>query len=179
MAKSSKKSHRKELPAAEPEAAPRIAPRRATADRRLRILERLTSWLSVAHITRVENLTVRRVRQMIAEMLENREVDPPAGFVQLQIARLGEAMVVAHTMMMDGDLQAMDRLIRLTGELDRYHGFARGALPAAPEAAPTPGIAAPAAKLLLANSRPESAEGKFSAPQRIENEANPEMAVGR
>jgi hypothetical protein len=122
MAKSSKKS-RPEAPA--PAIAPlaRIAPRRGTADRRLRILERLTSGLSVAHIARVENLTVRRVRQVIAEMLEAREVDPPAGFVQLQIARLGDAMVVAHTMMMECDLQAMDRMIKLIGELDRYHGF--------------------------------------------------------
>ena len=31
-------------------------------------------------------------------------------------------------MMMEGDLEAMDRFIRLTGELDRYHGFARPAL---------------------------------------------------
>jgi hypothetical protein len=58
-------------------------------------------------------------------MLASREIDPPAGFVQLQIARLSEAMIVARTMMMEGDLQAMDRLIRLTGELDRYHGFGR------------------------------------------------------
>ena len=67
---------------------------------------------------------MRRMRQIIAEMLESREIDPPAGFVQLQIARLSEAMIVARTMMMEGNLQAMDRLIRLTSELDRYHGFA-------------------------------------------------------
>jgi len=47
----------------------------------------------------VEQLTVRRVRQIIAEILACREIDPPAGFVQLQIARLSEAMIVARTMM--------------------------------------------------------------------------------
>jgi len=31
-------------------------------------------------------------------MLESRQIDPPAGFVQLQIARLSEAMIVARTM---------------------------------------------------------------------------------
>ena len=107
MAKSLKKSRREEPAARAVEPVDRIAPRRGTADRRLRVLERLTSGLSVAHIARVENLTVRRVRQIIAEMLDAREVDPPAGFVQLQIARIGNAMVVAHTVMMDGDLQAM------------------------------------------------------------------------
>jgi DNA-binding NarL/FixJ family response regulator len=63
-------------------------PRRATADRRLRILERLTTGLTVAHIAREEGLTVTRIRQILAALLEGREIDPPAGFVQLQIARL-------------------------------------------------------------------------------------------
>ena len=127
MAEPSKTSRPREAPAAE--AAARIAPRRRTADQRLRIQERLTMGLTVAHIARVEQLTVRRVRQIIAEMLASREIDPPAGFVQLQIARLSEAMIVARTMMMQGNLQAMDRLIKLTSELDRYHGFAPAQIP--------------------------------------------------
>jgi hypothetical protein len=61
-------------------AATRIAPRRNTADRRLRILERLTTGLSVAHIAPVEQLTARRAPQIIAHMLAGRETDPPAGF---------------------------------------------------------------------------------------------------
>ena len=120
---------------------------------------------SVANIARVEKVTIRRVRQIIAEMLAKREVDPPAGFVQLQIARLGDAMVVAHTMMMEGDLQAMDRLIKLTGELDRYHGFGRAQIAAAPEAAPPPQIAAPPRELLLPKPAPEEGEKEiFLAP---------------
>jgi hypothetical protein len=63
---------------------------------------------------------VRRMRQIIAGMLASRETDPSPGFVQLQIARLSEAMIVARTMMMHGNLQAMDRWIKLTSELDRY-----------------------------------------------------------
>jgi hypothetical protein len=47
----------------------------------------------------------------------------------LQIAR------VPHTMMMQGDPQAMDRLLELNGELDRYHGFGRAHLAAPAEAA--------------------------------------------
>ena len=142
MAKPSKKSrHDKASPPAV-ELAPRLAPRRASAERRMRILERLTCGLTVAHIARLENLTVPRVRQIIAGMLEKRELDPRAGFVQLQIARLSEAMIVARTMIMEGDLQAMDRMIELTRELDRYHGFAGAARPARTEqgrlAAPAP-----------------------------------------
>jgi hypothetical protein len=71
---------------------------RAAADRRLRILERLTTRLSVAHIAREEGLTVTRIRQILAVMQESREIDPPAGFVQIELARLSEAMIVARTM---------------------------------------------------------------------------------
>ena len=91
MAKRAKNSRRRETPAQ------RVAPR-ATADRRLCILERLTTGLTVQHIARVEGLSVRRIRRIIQEMLASREIDPPAGFVQIQIARLSDAMIVAHTM---------------------------------------------------------------------------------
>ena len=56
-------------------------------------------------------------------------------------------------MMMEGDLEAMDRFIRLTGELDRYHGFARPAL----------AVAAEAASLAL-DEAPLEAEGKLFLP---------------
>jgi DNA-binding NarL/FixJ family response regulator len=90
MAEPSKKSRRREtaVPARPPpERAPRVAPRRATAERRLRILERLTTGLTVAHIARADGLSLRRIRRLIQEMPESREIDPPAGFVPLQIAR--------------------------------------------------------------------------------------------
>ena len=96
----------------------RSAARRAMAERKQRILERLTMGASAANIANVEKITIRRVRQIIGEMLASREVDPPAGFVQLQIARLSDAMFVAHTMMMEGDLKAMDR------EYGETHEFA-------------------------------------------------------
>ncbi len=152
------------LPAEPPPPAPRTAMRRATAERKLRILERLTAGVSVAHIARVENVTIRRVRQIIAEMLAKREVDPPAGFVQLQIARLGDAMQVAHTMMMEGGLKAMDRVIRLAGELDRYHGFGRAEIASAPQAAPPPRIGPPARELLLAKPATEEVQAEISLP---------------
>ena len=142
----------------------RTAMRRATAERKLRILERLTAGVSVAHIARTEDLTIRRVRQIIAEMLASREVDPPAGFVQLQIARLSDAMQVAHTMMMEGDLQAMDRVIKLAGELDRYHGYGQAAIAAAPPPAPPAQISAPTRELLLAKPAPEKDEAEIFRP---------------
>ncbi len=107
MAKKSETSPAAEPPPA-PERARRSAARRATAERKLRILDRPTMGASVANIARVQKIAIRRLRPVIAEMLARREVDPPAGFVPLQTARLGDAMVVAHTMMREGDLQAME-----------------------------------------------------------------------
>jgi hypothetical protein len=171
MSKRSKKSHSHEAPAPAVPPARRVATRRAIAERKLRIVERLTSGLSVAHIAHVEQLTIQRVRQIIAEMLEKREVDPPSGYVQLQIARVGEAMVVAHTMMLQGDLQALDRLIKLNGELDRYHGFGREQLPAPAESAP-PRLVAPPQRLLAASLAAEGEAGKLSASQSLEKSGN-------
>jgi len=63
MAKPSKKSFRPEAAVSPPapEPARRVAPRRATAECRLRILERLTTGLGVAHIAHIEGLSVRRI----------------------------------------------------------------------------------------------------------------------
>src|SRR5271168_4751113 len=150
-------SRLREAPAAE--AAARIASRRKTADQRLRILERLTMGLSVAHRARVEQPTVRRAPQIIAEMLARRETDPPAGFAQFEIARLSKAIIVARTMMMKGNLRAMDRWINLTGELDRYHGFGLAQIPWTRDAAAPRRLAA---RLTAKRSRREM------APQRLE-----------
>ena len=103
----------------------RIEARRAKAERNLRLFNLLKAGVPVAEIALQEGLSVRRARELVQEMLERREIDPPAGFVQLQIGRLGDAMMVAHTAMMEGDLKALDRVLRIVGELDRYHGFAR------------------------------------------------------
>lgn len=134
-------------------ASPRcVPPHRRSAELRLRIMEKLVAGLSVARIAQFEKLTVRRVRQIVAETLAKRETDPPAGYVQLQIARLNEAMMVAHSMTMNGDLGAMDRLIRLTSELDRYHGFSREPVAPAASQEPAPRLSPPERRLSLPNA---------------------------
>jgi hypothetical protein len=54
----------------------------------------------------------------------------------MQIERLNEAMLVAYGAMSGGNLQAVDRVVKITREFDRYHGFARSL--AAPAARPRP-----------------------------------------
>ena len=143
---------------AEPEAKPkrakrdrsrrrRLEARQAKAARNVRLFNLLKAGVPVAEIALQEGLSVRRAREVVQEMLERREVDPPAGFVQLQIGRLGDAMMVAHAAMMEGDMQALDRVLRIVGELDRYHGFR--CEKAEPLAGATPALAAPAPALAL------------------------------
>jgi hypothetical protein len=77
-------------------------------------------------------LDVHRVSaQMIGQMLASREIDPSGGFIQLPIARLSEAVILARTMMVKGNLQAMDRVDERTRPLSRY-----SAGPSAEAAAP-------------------------------------------
>jgi hypothetical protein len=77
MTKVSNSPRHKEAPAPATRAAAPVAPRRKTADRRLRLSKRLTDGLSIAHIARVEPLTVRRTRQVIAEMRRKRAKSRP------------------------------------------------------------------------------------------------------
>ena len=95
-------------------------------------------------------------------MLARRETDPPAGFAQLEIARLSEAMIVARTTMMQGNLQAMDRSVRLTSELGRYHRFSRAQIPWARDAGAPPRLVT---RLTAKRTRPTRPE---MAPQPLE-----------
>jgi hypothetical protein len=77
--------------------------------------------------------------------------------------------------MMEGDLQAVDRTIRLTRELDRYHGFAQAKMPAPPEPPPPRRLAPPTPQPQLTNAtREDETDAKFSASQSIEIAQNRE-----
>ena len=129
----------------------RLEARETKAVRDVRLFNLLKSGVPIAEIALQEGLSVRRAREVVQEILERREVDPPAGFAQLQIGRLSDAMMVAYTAMMEGDLHALDRVLRIVGELDRYHGFrsekgepAAGATRALAASAPALALPAPA-----------------------------------
>jgi hypothetical protein len=169
MTKAAEKRPRASARQSRPEQIRRVAARRETIRRKLRIVEQLTAGVSVARIALAENCTVRRVRQIIAETLAARAIDPPADYVKLQIARLSDAMMVAHVKMIDGDLQAIDRVVKLVGELDRYHGFG-GALVAPPPEAP------PSTPLRIA-AAPRVAPAAQLAPAELEAEIFPSTSA--
>ena len=58
------------------------------------------------------------------EILARRAPQPPAEFLAVQISRLSEALLVSYGAMGGGNLEAVDRVVKIVRELDRYHGFA-------------------------------------------------------
>src|ERR1700722_5363980 len=87
-------------------------------------------------------------------------------------------MIVARTMMLQGNLQAMDRLIKLTSELDRYHGFAPAQIPWARGAAPKPRLAAPEPRA-ISSDRDVSLAGIAPREGVTAKRSRPEMAPQR
>jgi hypothetical protein len=101
----------------------RRAARQARATREKRVIGLLNRGVSVAEIAAREGLTLRRMRAIVQEILARRMPQPPAEFLALQISRLNEALIVSYGSMGNGNLQAVDRYVKIVRELDRYHGF--------------------------------------------------------
>ncbi|HZZ63425.1 MAG TPA: hypothetical protein VFE63_20040, partial [Roseiarcus sp.] len=81
-----------------------------------------------------------------------------AEFAQLQMRRLNEAMIVAYSAMGNGNLKAVDRVVKITREYDRYAGLAQAlAAPAAPAPPAPPSALAPPAPLALAPPQEDDA----------------------
>ncbi len=108
-----------------------------------RLIRALAAGQPIEEVAAREGLPLRRVRDRVSAIL-SRHPDPPAEFVNLQMRRLGEAMIVATAAMSEGNLQAVDRVMKLTREFDRYAGLAQ-VLAAGPPAALVPQPAAPLA----------------------------------
>ena len=124
----------------------RIAAQRHRADRNFRIFNMLKAGVSMGQIAHQEGLSVRGARLLVERLLRSREVDPAPGFVQTQVGRLNDAMMIAHSAMMSGNLQALDRVIRLVHEFERYHGASRAqAASLATDPLPLPAGCAPRA----------------------------------
>jgi hypothetical protein len=140
----------------------RRAARRAKASRERRIIESLTRGVSVAEIAEREDVGEKRMRALVRDILARRTPEPRAQFLESQVNRLKEALHASFGAMSLSNLQAVDRVIKIVREFDRYHGFAaeRRSHPDASEApeeiAPWLGPTSPK------RSRPQM------APQRLE-----------
>jgi hypothetical protein len=95
------------------------------AARAKRILERLREGWAYDEVAREEGLTERRVRQIVAEYLEDRDAVEGVTHAHMQIDRLGWALRVAAEKMAEGDIRAIGPFIKAIDRLDRYQALAR------------------------------------------------------
>ncbi len=107
-----------------PTAKRKRATRRETVRRDARIVRALAHGELIDEVAAREGLTLRRVRERVAAVVARRAPGPTEDFVAVQIARLNEAMLIAYGAMQDGNLAAVDRVLKITREYDRYHGVA-------------------------------------------------------
>jgi hypothetical protein len=126
----------------------RMAKRLEKVRRDERIVGLLNRGASVPEIAASEGLTLKRMRNLVREILAERMPQPPAEFLALQVSRLNEALLVSFTATHDPkdgtNFEAVDRVVKIVRELDRYHGFAGIERPARaderrlPQPAPVP-----------------------------------------
>ncbi len=144
------------------------ATRLEKVQREERIVGLLNRGASVPEIAASEGLTLKRMRNVVREILSERMPQPPAEFLALQVSRLNEALLVSfsamHTATKGTNFEAVDRVVKIVRELDRYHGFA---------ASPRPREEAEARRLPPPFERPLALEGpgpsdSLIAPQTIE-----------
>jgi hypothetical protein len=91
------------------------------------ILLALVSGQSVEAIADREGLTRKRVEKLLRDELRRRWVAPAEDYARLQIARLEAMAAKLAPHAEDGELPAIDRMLKILDRLDRYHGFSKGA----------------------------------------------------
>jgi len=121
-------------------AAARRAARQERAERETAIVDLLNGGLSIAEIADRVGVSERAMRKSIRTLLARRAPAPPAEFLAIQVSRLNGALLVAYNAMSGANLEAIDRVVKIVRELDRYHGFAGAneAAMAAPPRLPPP-----------------------------------------
>jgi hypothetical protein len=87
------------------------------------IVDSLNRGLSVVEIAARFGVGEKRMRAIIREILARRVPAPAEEFVAIQVSRLNEALLVAYSAMTGMNLKAVDQVVRIVRELDRYHGF--------------------------------------------------------
>jgi hypothetical protein len=88
--------------------------------RRVRILALVQAGWSYADIGRQEGLSRERVRQIVAQAVVEGAGDNKLDHALVQIARLEPALRLAARGVADGDLSAIDRLLKVLDRLDKY-----------------------------------------------------------
>jgi hypothetical protein len=142
------------------------ATRREKVRREERIVGLLNRGASVPEIAASEGPTLKRMRNVVRDILSERMPQPPTEFLALQVSRLNEALLVSfsamHTAAEGTNFEAVDRVVKIVRELDRYHGFA---------AVPRPREDLEARRLPAPAERPLALEGPGPSDSQITPQA--------
>ncbi len=98
------------------------AARLAKFKREQLIVDYLNRGVSVVEIAARVGLGEKRMRAIIREILARRMPHPPEEFVAIQYGRLNEALLIAFSAMSPTNLKAVDQVVKIVRELDRYGG---------------------------------------------------------
>ena len=107
------------------DANPPTRSKRARVTRAQRVLASLVAGAGVDEIGATERLTRKRTESILRQELRNRWVAPADDFARLQIARLERMILKLLDRLQNGDLDAIDRALKIVDRLDRYHGFSK------------------------------------------------------
>ena len=108
------------------DANPPTRSKRSRATRAQRVLASLVAGAGVDEISTAERLTRKRTESILRQELRSRWVAPAEEFARLQIARLEQHDRSSFVdRLQNGDLEAIDRALKIVDRLDRYHGFTK------------------------------------------------------
>ncbi len=101
--------------------------RAAKDERERRVVDGLKGGLSMAEIAMREGISERGMRKYVRNLLARRAPEATGEFIAVQMSRLNEALLVSFGAMSGENLAAVDRVVGIVRELDRYHGLGGGA----------------------------------------------------
>jgi len=107
------------------DADPPTPPIAAPTTRAQRVLASLIGGAGLDEIGFKEKITRKRTEKILRDELRRRWVAPAQEFARLQIARLDGMILKLIDRVQKGELDAIDRALKIVDRLDRYHGFTR------------------------------------------------------
>jgi hypothetical protein len=102
---------------------PSAPSKNSSSTRTQRVLAALIAGAGVDEIMTAEKLTRKRTESILRQELRERWIAPVEEFARLQIARLERMIARLVDRLQKGDLDAIDRALKIVDRLDRYHGF--------------------------------------------------------
>ena len=133
--------------------------RAAKAERHEIMLELVVAGYERELIAQKLCVSLATVRREVDKAIDQRPLDAPDRYVRLQVTRLTKALRVVDCALEEGDLKAVEPLLKVVGALDRYHALAA----AGPAATEPRRLTRSAAPLALTHAAPGLELSRFTA----------------